>query len=184
MKAKFVGLCLALCFLSFAAHAQGGADFYDEGPDGGEPSFKDRLFFGGNFGLSFGTVTFIDISPTVGYRVNDKVSAGVGVTYQYLRNSRFDLETSIYGGRVFGRRTLNDFLFAQVEYETLNVEFVDPGDFSFNREWVPAFFLGGGLYQPIGRNAALLITALYNVLHDEVRSPYVDPLVLRVGFVF
>ena len=34
-----------------------------------------RLFFGGNFGLTFGNFTFINVSPVVGYRLTDKFSA-------------------------------------------------------------------------------------------------------------
>ena len=45
-------------------------------------SFRDRLYFGGNFSFNLGTrFTFIDVSPLVGYMVNDDFSVGLGSTY-------------------------------------------------------------------------------------------------------
>jgi hypothetical protein len=45
---------------------------------------KDRLFVGGNFGLSFGNYTFINVSPQLGYRFNRFLAAGAGVNLQYV----------------------------------------------------------------------------------------------------
>lgn len=46
--------------LSFPALAQREID------DEAETPFRDRLYFGGNFGLQLGTSTFVDVSPLVG----------------------------------------------------------------------------------------------------------------------
>ena len=39
---------------------------------------RKRLFVGGNFGLTFGNFTFINVSPQLGYRFNDFFAAGIG----------------------------------------------------------------------------------------------------------
>src|SRR5436190_23959647 len=65
--------------------------------------FADRLFFGGNIGLQFGTYTYVDVSPLVGYKVTEKFHTGIGATYIYysVSGGGYDYSTNIYGGRVF-----------------------------------------------------------------------------------
>jgi hypothetical protein len=68
------------------------------------PSFKDRMYFGGNLGLQFGTVTLIDVSPLAGVMITPKFSSGIGATYQYYDDNRFQGSAgSSYGGRFFTR---------------------------------------------------------------------------------
>ena len=69
-------LVFVLCF-SQQSYAQ---KYVDE-----ESSFFDRLYFGGNFGLQFGSFTHIEASPVVGYMVNQDLSFGTGAIYQYFR---------------------------------------------------------------------------------------------------
>ncbi|ADR23039.1 hypothetical protein MATR_31120 [Marivirga tractuosa] len=151
-------------------------------------SFMDRVYFGGNFGLQFGNFTHIEASPIAGYMINDKLSAGVGVIYQYFRirgNSQVgDYETNIYGGKLFGRYNFSQQLFGYTEYENINLDviFNTPNGYELGRAWVPALFVGGGYFQPIGNRAGFTVMALYNLLHYPGRSPYNSPFVLRVGF--
>jgi hypothetical protein len=148
----------------------------------------DRIYFGGNFGLQFGTYTHIEASPIVGYMINNKLSAGAGVIYQYFRirgNSQVgDYETNIYGGKLFGRYNFSSQLFGYTEYENINLDviFNTPSGYELGRAWVPAYFIGGGYFQPIGNRAGFTVMALYNILHNPARSPYNSPFVLRMGF--
>lgn len=148
-----------------------------------EPTFWDKVYFGGNFGLQFGNITSIEVSPLMGYRITDDFSAGVGVTYQYFKADfgSYDFKTNIYGGRLFARHRITQQIFAYSEYESLSLEFMNR-NYEMKREWVPALFLGGGFYLPAGRNMGFSIMALYNLMHDDLRSPYNDPVVLRIGF--
>lgn len=68
-------------------------------------SIERPFFTGGSFGLQFGTITAIDISPILGYRFTENIVAGIGATYQYYRNGRYipAVQTDIYGGRTFVR---------------------------------------------------------------------------------
>ena len=46
----------------------------------------DRIFFGGNFGMQFGTITNIEVSPLVGYHITPRLSAGVGTRFEYFKD--------------------------------------------------------------------------------------------------
>jgi hypothetical protein len=179
---RFRALAAALFCLGLAAAPASAQDGGDEG--GGGSDFWDRVFIGGNLGLQFGDLTFVDISPLVGYRVTDQLAVGIGGTYIYYRYRDFygEFKTNIYGGRLFGRYYFIEELFGHVEYEILNLE--RPDDFNYNqlrRANITSIFVGGGYRQYIGERAALELMALYN-LTEEPYSPYSNPI-FRVGIV-
>ena len=61
------------------------------------PPFKERLFYGGSFGLQFGTITDIQISPVIGYWLLPRLNVAVGPDYRYYKD-QYD-RTTIYGGK-------------------------------------------------------------------------------------
>ncbi len=89
-------------------------------------NFWDRVYTGGGIGLQFGSQTFVNISPLVGYRLTEKLSVGLSATYIYYRyknpNPAFTYSSNIYGGSVFSRYLIFENLFAHVEYEVLRLE--------------------------------------------------------------
>ncbi|WP_452610469.1 hypothetical protein [Roseivirga echinicomitans] len=168
--------------------------FEEKAEEADSVSFMDRVYFGGNFSFNIGTdFTYIDVSPLAGYMVTDDFSAGLGATYLYLsrkyillpsRNT-FKVSSSVYGGRTFLRHNIFENYFAHMEFEALNVEFApNPYSEATNREWVPGLFIGGGAFQPIFGKGGINITVLYNLLHDDLRSPYGSALVIRGGITF
>ena len=86
---------------------------------------KSRLFFGGNFGMSFGNQTFINISPQVGYQFSQFFSAGAGVnfisssfTFRDVNGNKLYKDSYSFAGlNIFGRVFPIPFLFAQVQPE-------------------------------------------------------------------
>ena len=143
----------------------------------------DKVYFGGNLGLQFGTSTFIDVSPLVGYRITDKFSLGVGATYQYYhyRDRYYDLETNVYGGRLFGRYLFTDYLFGQAEYEYLNLEAFD---FYRRRVDVESLLAGVGYIQRLGGSSAIVGMILYNFT-ESAYTPYQNPIIrigINIGF--
>jgi hypothetical protein len=183
LKKQFIIFIVALFLGATAFHNSSAQKYVDE-----SSGFADRLYFGGNFGLQLGTFTHVEASPIVGYMINNKLSAGGGIIYQYFRvrggNRIADYETNIYGGKLFGRYNFSQQLFGYTEYENINLDviFNTPNGFELGRAWVPAFFIGGGYFQPIGNRAGVTVMALYNLLYDVSRSPYNSPFVLRMGF--
>lgn len=179
--------CLAMvafAWLCSFSQSYGQREIYLED----KPPLNERMYYGGNFSLQFGTVTFIDVSPLAGVMITEKFSAGAGATYQYFNDRRFRYDSHIYGGRIFGRYNVVPRIFAHAEYETLNVEVAsqipNTSDIVLNRAWVPGFLVGAGYFTPFGNRGGMNFKILYNLLHDNIRSPYREPYVIRVGFVF
>ncbi len=165
------------------------------------PSFRDRLFFGGNFGFSFGNTTSIIVSPLAGVRITPRLSGGIGARYEYYKNNypgSIPFDTHIFGGSVFSRFTviqsigevvgfggLNTGLFVQGEYELLSLEsehFDHTSTSPDGRFNLHSILVGGGIYQPIGQRSGFLITILWN-LNESYNTIYTNPLI-RLGFTF
>jgi hypothetical protein len=149
-----------------------------------KPTFKERIYTGGDLGLAFGTSTFINVSPLVGYKLTEKFSLGVGATYQYY-SVRFSPEekysSSIYGGQLFSRYILTDQFFLHSEYQQLNMEVRDPIGFEIRRATVPFLYAGAGYSMPFGARSAFVGMLLYDLL-DHRLSPY-SRLQYRAGIV-
>lgn len=144
----------------------------------GQP-FSDKLFTGGEMGAWFGNVTYVNLSPLLGYWITkDELAAGVGITYQYYNNKDISFATSIYGGSAFLRYYIGESVFAHGQYEVLNVEAYDQ---FHNRMNVPALLLGGGYSEPMGDRSAFTLMFLWNFSESRY-SPYSNP-VIRAGLI-
>jgi len=141
-------------------------------------SFGKRLVYGGNLGLSFGTVTVVNLSPSVGYKVTEKLVVGPGITYIYYNDSRFDFTSQVYGGRLWGQYLFTRNLFAYGEYDVLNGEF-DPLD-GGRRVTVASPLLGAGYFQGYGPFGFSLMV-LWN-FNDSRYQPYGPNPIFRGGF--
>lgn len=162
---KYAGLLFFTTFILFTT--QLFANNNDDDYDVRDLDFKERIFFGGYIGLQFGDFTFVDISPIAGYRITNKLSAGIGLTYQYFHDRFFGYGTHTFGGSTFARFLIIPQAFVYAEYEMLNLEstyfFEDNG----NRFWEYNYFLGAGYRQRIGSRAFFNIMLLYNFNDDS-----------------
>lgn len=145
------------------------------------PFQKDKFFFGGGLGAQFGSMTLINISPLVGYKITDRLQVGLRATYMYYSYNvpPYKVQTSIYGGGFFSRLFIFENIFLHAEYELLNM---DSYDFPGTRSYVENYLVGGGFRQRIGDRASYMITALWN-LNPSKYSPYANPII-RMGFTF
>jgi hypothetical protein len=137
-------------------------------------SFRDKIYFGGSVGVTFGNYTSIRISPLVAYKVQPKLSVGLQAGYEYVRDSRYsDTYTSHnYGGSIFSRYRVIPQLFAHAEYALINYE-IHTSPTSSERQTIPFLFLGGGYSQRIGPAMWGYVQVLFDVLQDN-KSPYDD----------
>lgn len=151
----------------------------------GSGGFGNRFFTGGDFGLQFGSSTYIQIAPLLGYRITEQFSAGITGKYIYysLKDdyAGFDYKTNIYGGGLFTRYNVLEELFLHAEFEALSME-VPLSVYETNRRIVSGLFLGAGYRQFIGDHSSLNLMLLFDVIEDKY-SPYTNPQI-RIGFDF
>ena len=144
----------------------------------------DRMYFGGSFGLQFGTYTNISLLPIIGYKVTEKLSVGTGAVYHYIgfRGSSY----SSYGARAFTQLEFfgigEGSVLGHAEVEFLNTKYEDNnGYIGDDRNLLTLPLVGVGYRQRIGSKASLDMLLLYNVNTNVVGNPYSNP-VFRVGF--
>ncbi|HZN03411.1 MAG TPA: hypothetical protein VFD06_07455 [Candidatus Polarisedimenticolia bacterium] len=153
-------------------------------PPPAPPSWKDRMFFGGGIGFGFGDVDFVSVEPLIGIRLDPKLSVGATLLYRYTNDDRFpeEIHFNDYGARAFVQFFPVPNFFGQVEYEYLDYEYVLP-NLDTDRTTAGSVFVGGGVFQSIGRGAAFFASTLYNLSYDDndPTSPYDSPWVVRAG---
>lgn len=150
--------------------------------------FIDRVRLGGSFGLSFGSVTNINISPMAGYELTPSTVAGVGLTGMYFHSKYYGINSFYYGGRAFVMQKIFPMVNLVGEMEGMNVEA------SYQkRKWLASPLLGASYSQPVGGKfiKAVHMTVLYNLSYNnqidpysgQNLSPYSSPFVFRVTFL-
>lgn len=186
MKKEFLIIILILSTLISSAQFIGDDEVESNNIE--EPKFSDKLFFGGNLGITFGTSTYINISPIVGYKVNPFFSAGVGVIYEYINYDNYyygKVNTSIFGGKIFAQSILFEKVILYAENNVLSLErkyfgnnsHTADGRYLLNVPWI-----GGGIYQDFGNGGGVYLLILFN-LNTNTYSPY-PPYEFRMGFNF
>jgi hypothetical protein len=155
---------------------------------------KSKLFFGGNFGLSFGSgYNFVNVSPQLGYRFNRYLAAGVGVNFSYSSLKSFYNNGDVFsrqtqgvtGLNIFGRVYPIEQLLLQVQPE-LNYtwgkykEYNPDVTYKLESKFVPSLLIGAGGAIPAGRGS-FIVLAQYDVIQD-VRSPYGNKVFFSFGY--
>jgi hypothetical protein len=160
---------------------------------------KGKFFLIPELWLSFGSSTYIDISPMLGYHVLDRLALGLGPHYIYQSynsgsSTVYDYSTHSYGLKGFARFSLitnaEEFLpinlfselFVHFEYEGLSLEesYYVPPYTGEGRYIYQGILLGGGLSQRLGMYNSVSFTILWD-LNQMTISPYSNPI-FRVGF--
>ena len=150
----------------------------------------NRLRIGGNLGFQFGSYTYVNLSPTVGYMViKNRLELGAGpiFIYQRVRNSSYGaVSFFVYGTDVYARGFLYKGLYLEARYDAINKS----SYYYLNRRlWVHHLLLGAGYAAPIGKIGVINASVLYNVLNNResvYRGTFSDkvPLIVNIGFGF
>jgi hypothetical protein len=186
-KIRYSSILLILLFVSFSA-------IYSQEIRREAPPLKERLFYGGSFGLQFGTITDIEFSPIIGIWVLPRLAIAAGPNFRYFKDP-WD-HTTIYGGKSYAELIfLQDLdniiplgvhlgMFLHIEYEALSLEssFFKTAPYNSQRFMVNTILAGGGIRQQMGPRSSLNLTFLW-ALNDSGYDIYGNPEV-RVSFIF
>lgn len=157
------------------------------------PPFRERLFFGGNFGLQLGTITDIQVSPVIGLWILPRLAVAVGPNYRFYKY--YHERTNIYGGKGYLQfvviKDINSiipvgvhigvFLHFEDELLSLQSSFWN-APVTSERFYINTILAGGGISQQIGRRSSLNIMVLW-ALNESVYDVYSNPEI-RVSFNF
>jgi hypothetical protein len=183
---RIIFIAFLLLFISFTI-------IYGQRSNEKPPPLSERLFYGGSFGLQFGTITDIQISPVIGLWVLPRLAVAAGPDYRFykFRNDR----TNIYGGKgylqfvviqnisTFIPLGINTGVFLHIEDELLSLESsfwkYPPAS---GRFYINTILAGGGISQQMGKRSSLNIMVLW-ALNDSGYEVYSNPEI-RVSFIF
>lgn len=187
-------LCIGIAQLSTAqeTYSSSGAHhpYKHKKKTGFDPS---RLIIGGTAVIQAGTdYTDLGISPTVGYKLTDQFSAGVGIGYQFVREQTVlvdpisgfpvtkPVQANYFTPNVWGRYIVyrNFFVESIFEYNIAKYSgyqqdnYGNISSFSTNVN-VPCLLLGGGARMPLAGRTSIVAELLYDVLQQQY-SPYLN----------
>lgn len=188
IRKKTIPIILVLSLLSLTSSSQ----YVRE--NNNKPPVRERLLFGGSFGLQFGTITNIQLSPVAGIWLLPRLAIAAGPSWQYYKDPLG--KTSIYGGRSFLRfvfiQDLNQVIpiglrlgfYIHGEYEALNLEsaFWSGVYYDDSRFWEHNVLAGLGFSQPLGIKSSFNVTFLWSVTESEYQI-YNNPEI-RIDFLF
>ncbi len=175
MKSKVLGfLILSFSIISIDSFSQVSNLSKNSG-------FAQRIYFGGGLDLQLNSFYgLIGASPSIGYMLTSSTSIGTGITYQYISFRGTAITSDIYGYRFFIRQNLFKNIFAYAEYENLSYR-INPLIENSGRIWDNAYYIGGGLYQPISDKAGFLMLGLYDLTKRNYEG---SPFSFRAGITF
>jgi hypothetical protein len=150
------------------------------------PPLKERIFYGGSFGLQFGTLTDIQIAPVIGLWVLPRVAIAAGPDYRFYKY--YTQKTQIYGVKTYAELTVlrninsvipigtNTDIIFHFEDELLSLESAYFKDLPYksDRFYLNTVLVGGGLSQQLGKRSFFNFLILW-ALDDSGYGVYNNP---------
>lgn len=127
--------------------------------------FMENVRFGGGFNIGLGSsYSTFSISPSAIYDFSDEFSAGLGLTYVYIKNkSAYRSTTNLIGGSVLALYKPINYLQFSTELEQLKI---NQKYYSENlSQWQTALYVG---LEYVSGNVALGLR--YDVLYDKTKN--------------
>ncbi|MHB8259371.1 MAG: hypothetical protein ACYDCN_04680 [Bacteroidia bacterium] len=162
-------------------------------PSSLESKLMEKLYFGCNLAAQYyadpyyGNVFYYDLSPNVGYKFTDKLSAGIQIVYNnsiQFGGGGPTVSYNIFGAGGFGRFLVFRSIFIQVEYDVLSVPQNYLGNAIVKRYISDEKLAGAGLKRNISDKLSYYIAVLYD-FNPTINSPYYgNQLIYRIGITY
>jgi hypothetical protein len=188
--ARIITVGMLIIALAYAGYAQDTPPSQPkkESPVKVKKKFWDKVSIGGYFGVQFGTLTSINVSPLAIYEVTPQFYTGVGFTYLYYRDKYYGYSSSGYGGNLLARYHVWKDIFVQAEYDPLYLidYYIYPdgsGGWAKGSKyytWVHDILIGAGYRAWLGGRAFATLAIFYN-LNETSYSRERNPII-RVSF--
>lgn len=146
----------------------------------GQNDFWQRVNYGGGIGLGIGNRSFnVQLSPTAIYNVNNTYATGASLQVNYLKIA----DDRLLGYGASWINLINPIpeiqLSTDLEQWRVNEKLETQGITFEDNYWITSLFLGIGY-----RTNNVIFGLRYDVLYDENRSLYADPLLPFVRVFF
>ena len=154
----------------------------------------DKLVFGGQLGLGFGAGTTdfwsLYVSPQLGYRLTDRLVAGVGVSYTYAQHKNSYIDGYKKKQNQFGFNLFTDFYVSNLIFVTARPEiFYQRAKWNFldhnnsrvelvENDFFPALVVGAGI------SLGVVVLSLNYDLVQHHLSPYGSTVFVSAGVRF
>jgi hypothetical protein len=145
-------------------------------------SFRERLYFTGNFQLVSLDPISIDFSPALGYRFNRKLIAGIGGNYrQSFSDSLPLIAPQVIGYKAFTNYDLVKDFFLYGEFDR-NSPGMRKTETNIKRTWKNAAFIGVGRKFSIHPKVEMTAIFMYNLLYEYNDPIYPKRWSFKIGF--
>jgi hypothetical protein len=141
----------------------------------------DRLRFGGGFSGGIGSVSYLNISPTVFYLVSEKYIVGNTFEFIYYKYANNVITNSLKSGVIYGISPFNRYLVTKDIFLQAEILFQNIQTSKANRSWNAYPLAGMGYSVPINQRASFFALLMYNFNSTNSYSFY-GPFILRIGF--
>lgn len=181
-------LALILMLSSISVFAQYDVDTTEQEEPKKNNNFlkelKENIFVGSAANLRLGGVSYVYLSPQIGYDLAPMFSMGLQGIYQYIgyRTSSGIVSINSFGAGLFARFRPIEPLFIETSYNLYKTNDIN----TFERINVDSWMIGLGYARQIGDKAFSSVSIHHNLLYDyNVPEPNI-PFVLKnkVEFIY
>ena len=166
---------------------------YKNNKDSGKEKtdIKEKLYFGCNIALRYysyngASVFYYDLSPHVGYKFTEDLSAGIQIVYNnsVLTRGNSSASYNVIGGGVFARYVIYKSIFVQAEYDLLSVPQDYLGNAVLHRTESDEKMAGLGYKSMLSDKLSYYLVLMYDFNPTYYSPYYSNPLVYRAGLVW